>query len=98
MFLLTATARRCAGRHRKPDRDITSRASRHLVVFVIKALHIPAGHRYGGRSGFHRQLLDAQQIAGDRPAGLGLPLMIDNRYAEVLLGPAQRVRVCALAG
>ena len=37
-------------------------------------------------------------VGGDRPAGLGLPPVIDHRHLQRRFGPAQRVRVGALAG
>ena len=46
----------------------------------------------------HRQPLDAEAIGADRPAGLGLPPMVDDRHLELLLGPRDGRRIGALAG
>ena len=41
---------------------------------------------------------EAHRIAGDRPAGLGLPPVIDHGHFQQLLGPFDRRRIGALAG
>src|SRR6516165_10244950 len=45
-----------------------------------------------------RQTFDAETVGGDRPASLGLPPMVDDRDAQLLLGPGNGRRVGALAG
>ena len=39
-----------------------------------------------------------ERVGGDGPAGLRLPPVVDDRHAELRLGPEQRVGVAALAG
>ena len=57
-----------------------------------------ARHRHAGRAVFHRQLAEAHRIAGDAPAGLGLPPVIDHRHFQQILRPLDGRRVGALAG
>ena len=45
-----------------------------------------------------RQLPEPHRVAGDGPAGLGLPPVIDDRHAEQLLRPLDGRRIAALAG
>ena len=60
--------------------------------------HVPARHRHGRRAELDRQDAEAHRIGDDRPAGFGLPPVIDHRHAEHLLGPGDRVGVGPLAG
>src|SRR6516164_8265574 len=45
-----------------------------------------------------RQTFDAKTIGAYRPASFGLPPMVDDRDAQLLLGPGDGRRVGALAG
>src|SRR6516162_11574652 len=45
-----------------------------------------------------RHTFDAETVGGDRPAGLGLPPMVDDRDAQLLLGPGNGRRVGAFTG
>ena len=69
--------------------------SLHLLV---DDAHVVARHRHGRRAVLHRQHAEADRIAGDRPAGLGLPPVIDHRLLQELLGPFDGRRIGALAG
>ena len=68
------------------------------TTVVVEHLDVVAGHGGGRRTAFHRQQFQPKRIGGDRPAGLGLPPMVDHRHADLLLRPAHRIRVGALAG
>ena len=50
-----------------------------------------------GDPGFTGSRSMPEAVRGDRPARLGLPPVVDHRHAELLLGPAQRLRIAALA-
>ena len=59
------------------------------------------GERDAARAGLDRQQRDAVRIADDRSAGLGLPVVIDDRDAvaeRLLLEPLPGGRVEHLAG
>src|SRR5215471_7605998 len=43
-------------------------------------------------------MLNAETIGGDRPAGLGLPPMIDDRDIQLLFSPGNGRRVGAFTG
>ena len=60
--------------------------------------HVPARHGARARAVLDRQALDAEAVGADRPAGLGLPPMVDDRHPQHLLGPGDGRRVGALAG
>ena len=45
-----------------------------------------------------REHAEPERIGCDRPAGLGLPPMVDHRHAEDPLGPVQGLRVGPFAG
>ena len=55
-------------------------------------------HRHAGRAVLHRQRAEADGIAGDAPAGLGLPPMVDHRDFQHVFRPGHRRRIGALAG
>ena len=60
-------------------------------------MNVVARHRHAWRAELDREHSQADRIGDDRPAGLGLPPVIDHRHAQNLLGPRDRVRVGALA-
>ena len=68
-----------------------------MTAFIEDA-DIIAGHRDGGRAVFHRQPAKTHRIGGDRPTGLGLPPVIDDRDAELGFRPLHRIGIGALAG
>ena len=63
----------------------------------MQDLYVISGHRHGRRAGFQRKLLHTNRIGGNRPSCLGLPPVVDHRYAKDLRGPRVGVRVQSLA-
>ncbi len=63
----------------------------------VEHSQVPARDRARRRAGDHRQLLDPHAVGRDRPAGLGLPPVVDHRHPELVLRPVQRVGVAPLA-
>ncbi|MPL75488.1 hypothetical protein SDC9_21312 [bioreactor metagenome] len=90
--------RQRARRQRQLDRDRAELAILQRVAALVEDLHVIAGHRHRGRAELRGQQFDAERVRGNRPAGLGLPPVVDHRHAEVLLRPFHRVRVGAFAG
>ncbi len=91
--------RQRARRQRQPDRDRALLARGGLRPVAAQDADVVAGHGPGRRSGLDRQALDAEAVGGDRPAGLGLPPVVDHRpLAEHALGPQVGVGVEPLAG
>src|SRR5258708_5877007 len=80
-----------------PSRPARDRARRPLGAGAEPA-NTPARHRARRRAVLDRQPLYAETVGGDRPAGLGLPPMVDDRDTQLLLGPGNRRRVGAFAG
>ena len=72
-------------------------AADRLCGFVDH-VDLVARHRHRRRAVLHRQHAEAHRIAGDAPAGLGLPPVIDHRHLQLLLRPFHRRRIGALAG
>ena len=68
------------------------------MAAFVHDLHVIARHGHGRRAVLDRQNAEADRIAGDGPAGFGLPPMVDDRNAENLLRPGDRVRIGAFAG
>ncbi len=68
--------------------------SRHGVVQA----HVVAVDRHAGRAEPSRQRLDAALDREDRPAGLGLPVVVDDRLADALGDPARGRFVERFAG
>ena len=65
---------------------------------LVEHLHVEAGHRHRRRTRLDRHRLQPAQVGHDRPAGLGLPPVVDDRHAEPLGRPVVGVRVEPLAG
>ena len=70
----------------------------HLVARLIDHAHVIARHRHRRRTVFDRQHAETHRISGDRPAGLGLPPMIDHRFFQEAFRPFEGRRIGALAG
>ena len=60
-------------------------------------MEVPAGHGPRGRAGDDGQPFDPDAVGCDRPSRLRLPVVVDHGDAELVLGPAERLRVAALA-
>ena len=87
-----------SGRQRQPDRHRAVGAGGRFAARFVEDAHVVAGHRHRGRAGLDRLWLKAHGIGDDRPAGLGLPPVVDHRHAEQVGRPAVGLRVQALAG
>ncbi len=90
--------RKRSRRQRQLDHECAYLAGFHGLAVLVEHLHIHAGRRFCRGSLLHGQLLDAHAVGADRPAGLGLPPVIDDRHAELLLGPREGIGIGALAG
>ena len=86
-----------AGGQGQPDGDGAKRAGGDRVPRLVKNLHVIARHGHRGAALLHRQQFDAKRVCGDRPAGFGLPPMVDHRHAQLTLGPGDRVGIGPLA-
>ncbi len=97
--IVVPESRQGAGRQRQLDRH---RAFGVGVEFLprcrIEHLDAVAGHRFRRRSRLHRQRLDAHAVRDDRPAGFGLPPVVDDRPVEQAARPVVRVGVEAFTG
>ena len=100
--VLPPQRRQCAGRQRQLDRQRADLAGLRFARLAdrvgLQHPHVPARHRLRARAVLDRQALDAEAVGADRPAGLGLPPMVDDRDPKHLLGPGDGRRIGALAG
>ena len=84
--------RQARRRQRQLDHDRAHRVGRDLLARLVDDAHVVARHRHRRRAVLDRQHAEADRVAGDRPAGLGLPPMIDHRHLEQLLRPYDACR------
>jgi hypothetical protein len=68
-----------------------------LAGDLVQDPHVIARHGKAGRSCLGREVLEASEVAGDGPAGLGLPPVVYHRLAQQLCSPVVGVGVEALA-
>ena len=87
-----------AGWQRQLHHDVAQSAARHLVPGVVQHAHVVAGHRHARRAVLDRQQPQPHGILADRRPRLGLPPVVDDGHAELLLGPFERRRIGPLAG
>ena len=87
-----------AGGHGQLDADGSLVTGGRGVALLVEDPDVVAGHRHRGRAGLDRHRLQTAQVGGDRPAGLGLPPVVDDRDAEPFAGPLVGVGVEPLAG
>ena len=90
--------RQARRRQRQLDHQRAHRAARQLLAAVVDGAHVVARHRHGRRAVLDRKLAEADRIAGDAPAGFGLPPVVDHRLLQQPLGPLHGVGIGALAG
>src|SRR5260221_14002679 len=88
---------RIARRPRQLDGDGPALSARRVVALLVENAHVVAGHGLGGRARLDRKRFDAERVRHDRPARLGLPPVIDDRNAQALLRPVQRLGIATLA-
>ena len=90
--------RQGAGGQRQPDADRALFSGLAPGAVDVQDLHVVAGHRYRRRARLQRKLLHPNRIGGDRPAGLGLPPVVNHRDAQLVGSPQIGVGIQALAG
>ena len=72
--------------------------SRLLAGGLVDHLHPVARRRQAGRAPLHRLQLQARHQGDRRPAGLGLPVVVDHRHAQAVGEPVRGGLVQRLAG
>src|SRR5688500_18349851 len=82
---------RRAGRHRQLDHQGADLAGWELAAVTVHHPDVPPRHGAGGRAWYDRQAFESEAVGDDRPAGLGLPPVVDHGHAELLLCPAERL-------
>ncbi|MCY1222413.1 hypothetical protein D9M72_345060 [compost metagenome] len=88
-----------SGRQRAVDGDHTLLVRRAFLAGVlVDDLQVVAVGRHARRPQLGRQRLDAALDRQDRPARLGLPVVVDHRLAQAVLDPARGGLVQRLAG
>ena len=93
-----------ARRQRKAQRDVplgrsAARAGAgDIPALAVEDAHVVARHRHGGGAGLGGERLEPDGVRADRPAGLGLPPVVDDRHAEALVRPVPRLGVEPLTG
>ena len=90
--------RQRAGRQRQTDHDVADLPGGHGRARGVQYPHVIARHRHARRARLDRERREPPAVCHDRPAGLGLPPVIDHRHPEFLLGPVHGVGVTALTG
>ena len=89
--------RQGARRQGQLDDECANLPGRDRLTGVVHHEHVHAGSRLRRGALLHGQRFDAHAVRADRPAGLGLPPVIDDGDPELVLGPMERVRIGALA-
>ena len=84
--------RQRARRQRQPDRHRAELARRQRLAGLRQDPHVVARHRHRRRAELDRQQLDPRRVRRDRPAGLGLPPVVDHRHLELPLQPRRWCR------
>ncbi len=97
-LVVVVERREGAGGQRQLDADCALLAGGQLLAHRIEDLDLVAGHAHRRRTGLDRQGLQAAAVGGDRPAGLGLPPVVDDGDAELFVGPVVGVGVQTLPG
>ena len=85
------------GSGRRSARLPSDPRAQHRAV-VIQRVQVVAGAGASARARLEREQPVAAEPGGDRPAGLGLPPVIDHRAAQQLGRPQRGRRIAALAG
>src|SRR3990172_2878261 len=86
--LVVAPERRSASRgKRELDGEVSHLAVFRLASVVSENAHVVTRNRLRGRAWLHGKGLDPETVGGDGPAGFRLPVVIDDRYPQLLLGP-----------
>ena len=68
------------------------------MAALIQHLDLIAGHRHRRAADLDRQFAQTQRVGGNRPAGFGLPPMVDHRNFQGVLRPHDGIGVGALTG
>ena len=88
--------RKRAGRQRQLHNQSADFTGLGWLRIRVDNSHVPAGYRFRGRAMLDRKLLDPQAVGANRPAGFGLPPVVDHRYAEMFFRPLQSSGVGSL--
>ena len=70
----------------------------NLAPAVVEHANVVARHRDRRRAELHGEHFNSDRVRRDGPSGFGLPPMVDDRHAQMLLSPFDRVGVGALPG
>ena len=68
------------------------------MTSIVEDAHVIAGHWQGCRAALDREPAETDRIAGDGPARLRLPPVVDHGNLKVLLGPEHGIRIGAFSG
>ena len=83
---------------RRLDHQRADFTRRCPVAVGVQHLHVVTRHRPRRRARHDGQLLYAQAVGTDRPAGLGLPPVVDHRHLQFFQCPLQGVGIAAFTG
>src|SRR5688500_3997743 len=92
-LVVAPQCRQAARTQRELDHDVPDLSFPYLSSGRIHDRYRVARHGLGRGAVLHRLLRKPDWICADRPAGFGLPPMIDDWHAETLLGPLDRVGI-----
>ena len=90
--------RQAAGRQRQFHDQGPDPAGGQFVPVLAEHPHVVARHGPRRRPRLDRQGAEADAVGGDRPPGLGLPPVVDDRHPEAVARPEQGVRIGPLPG
>ena len=96
-LVVAPEGRQGSGRQWQPDDDRALLMGGERRTLLIEDMDVIAGYRHGRRTRLDGHRMQAAQIRGDRPAGLGLPPVVDDWDLQVLRGPVVGIRVESLA-
>ena len=91
-------ARQAGRRQRQLDGNGAKFARGFRRAVLAQDVDLVSRHRHRRRPELHRQRLDPHRIGADRPSRLGLPPVINDRNAKLVLRPQNGVGVGPLAG
>src|SRR5204863_2347459 len=89
--------RKTTRRQRQLDDNVADLVISYFCSFIVEHTHVITRNRFAARTGLYRKQTQAGEVGSYGPASFRLPPMIDNRNAQLALGPVQRIRVAALA-
>ncbi len=90
--------RRRARRQGEADGEMAALVGTKRLALIVEHGKRPARRGPAARAWLERGEAEAAEAGGDRPAGLGLPPVIDDRAAEFFGGPLGGRRIAPLPG